>query len=1063
MRPKRPTVRRMLRVQLLGDMAVDRDGTTVDEALPGPVARLLAFLALHPGPHARDALADRFWPDVPTATGRARLRTAVWTLRRAVGADAVLATRGAVGLAPDGVWVDAAEVARRAEAGESAAAVALCAGELLAAWPQDWVVRARADHREREAVLLDRLAVDAETAGDADAAARWSRRRCALTPLDEPAHTVLLRRLAATGDRAGALLVARELVTRLRDELAVGPAPATRAAIARLRGSAAASHPSSAGSPVARRPLFGRRAELATLTAAWSAAREGLGRVVLVTGEGGIGKTRLVTELAGRADNVGARVAVGAGVDVGGEAPLALWQELVRELVRIVPAPPDTASWPGELGRLAPDLAHALGRPLVPAPVAAPELERLRIADAVVRLVEWACAGRPVLLVVEDVHRADRASLQLATHLGRRAATLPLLVVLTRRDRPARSGPDALVADLTGRGVPVDEIDLGPLDGAELASVAQSVAALDDADVARAVRAADGSPLLAVESARALAGGSTAPPSSLRARVRAATRAMGPVARELLECVAAAGRPLRAPEIAALGLDGTDDAEREVLDTGLARRAAGGLGFRHALLAEAARADLPDPERRHERVALALEAAAGEDADAVAADVARHLQRAGRDDLAGPRWRRAAVRARAIGALPEAAAFWTEAVHCAPEDAEPRLELAETLAWMGRREGFETQWWAALERLAAPQHALAWIRRGTILRTVACHPTGSLEAYRRAEELLPADAPAPWRAEMLLGLGWGEASLGEPDRAEEHLAAVGELVGDPDPTTAAEIENVRLMAVIRLGRFAECEAVAHRGAAAARRADRPDLAYALHVNAACALGAGGDLDGALRIAEESVAATRGITVLEVPCRAGLAFVLARLDRHEDASAHTRELLVAAERLGADHLALARHDAGLVALAASRYGEAAELLDHGLRAGGGAIRRPATRLARAEALAGDARPDEAARELRRAVEEPVGTEDQPWALVPRMTRVQGLIARARGDREEAARRLTEASAAWRRTRADDRGTEFMSTFVDLGRPPIVGLVEPDRELARVTAELADLHELPRGVR
>ncbi|HSK57727.1 MAG TPA: AAA family ATPase, partial [Actinomycetospora sp.] len=476
----------MLRVQLLGEVTVERDGATVDAALLRPVTHLLAFLALHPGPHARDALAERFWPGAPTATGRARLRTAVWTLRRVVGADVVLATRTSVGLDPERVWVDAAAVARHAAADEATAAVALCRGDLLADRPEDWAVRAREEHREREAALLDRLATDAENRGDDAAAVRWSRRRCALTPLDEPAHAALLGRLAATGRRADALVVARELVARLRDELGVAPDPATRAAIARLRGPAGPEAP--AHGP-GLRPLFGRRAEMATLAASWSAARAGQGRVVLVTGEGGLGKTRLVTELAGRADNVGARVAVGAGIDVGGEAPLALWQELARQLARIVPTPPDTAGWPAELGRLAPDLARALERPAVPAPVAAPELERLRIADAVLRLVEWACAGRPVLLVAEDVHRADRASLQLAAHLGRRVAGLPLLLVLTRRDRPARPGPDALVADLAGRGVPVDEVVLGPLADAELASVVHSVAPLDDADVARATRA----------------------------------------------------------------------------------------------------------------------------------------------------------------------------------------------------------------------------------------------------------------------------------------------------------------------------------------------------------------------------------------------------------------------------------------------------------------------------------------------------------------------------------------------------------------------------------------------
>ncbi len=1044
----------MLRVQLLGGMAVGDGESAAPTSLPAPVRSLLAFLAAYPGDHQREALAARFWPAAAGPAGRANLRTAVWGLRKALGPDVVVTSRTTVGLDPRTVAVDVAEVRALAEHGEPRAAIALCRGDLLPDWPDDWVPAARSEHRDHQIALLDRLADDAEAAGDAGSAARWSHRRCALTPFDEPAHCALMRRVAATGDRAGALVVGRELAARLRDELGASPGPATRTTLAQLRGAVPGT---TTGSPDARRPLFGRREELRTLTSAWAAARQGHGRVVLISGEGGIGKTRLVTELAARADNAGARVAVGAGVDVGGEAPLAVWQELARELVRLVPAPPDTASWPAELGRLAPDLASALGRSTVPPPVASPELERMRIADAVVRLVEWATTGRPVLLVAEDVHRADRASMQLGTHIGRRVARLPLLLVLTRRDRPARPDADALVADLTGRGVEVVEIDLPAMGDDELAAITRSVAHLDDEEVAQAVTAADGSPLLAVESARALAAGSSAPPSSLRATVRAALGPLPPSARQLAESLAAAGRELSAREIDALGPDertmGTDT-EQQVLETGLIRRAAGGLRFRHALLAEAARADLPDPEGSHGRVGLAVEAAADEK-DAVAAEVARHLQRAGRDDLAGPRWRRAAGHARSLGALHEAAGFWTEAVRCDPRAAGDRLELAEVLGWLGQHDGFEREWWAALECLVGPQQAVAWSRRGTILRTVSCHPTASLEAYRRAEDLLPADAPTSLRVEVLLGLAWGESSLADPHRAQARLEEAGALVPEPDATTTAEIENVRLMVVIGLGRFGECEQVARRGGSAAIRAGRPDLAYAIYLNAACALSAGNDLAAAHRIAEEAVRVTRGITVLEVPCRAALAFVLSRLDRHSEALGHAREQLAMAERMGStEHTALAHHDAGLVALAAGRHAEAVDLLAAGLRARE-RISRPATRLARAEALARAARPDEAARELRRAVEEPVGPEDQPWALVPRMTRVQGLVALAAGRPTEARRRLTEARAGWRRHRDPDRGTEFMTNFVDLGRPPIVGLVEPEQELARLDRELATI--------
>jgi hypothetical protein len=123
---------------------------------------------------------------------------------------------------------------------------------------------------------------------------------------------------------------------------------------------------------------------------------------------------------------------------------------------------------------------------------------------------------------------------------------LPVLFVLTRRDRPARSDADALLADLAGRGLDVTEIEPGPLRRAEVAEVVRSVATLPDAMVSQVVVAADGNPLLAVESARAVAAGSSAPPSSLRAVVRAALGALPEPARALAEAIAAAGPVCRA-------------------------------------------------------------------------------------------------------------------------------------------------------------------------------------------------------------------------------------------------------------------------------------------------------------------------------------------------------------------------------------------------------------------------------------------------------------------------------------------------------------------------------------
>jgi DNA-binding SARP family transcriptional activator/tetratricopeptide (TPR) repeat protein len=1042
----------MLQVRLLGEVAAERDGEQV--TLPPLAGRLLALFALRPGPHGREAAAALLWPGSARPAALANLRTAVWALRKAVGDDPLIASRTAVGLRPDAVTVDLADCRGRAAAGDVAAAAVLCRGELLPGFAEDWAEAARRQQRAELAESLASRSAAAERDGDPAAAARWSRLRCELDPLDEAAQADLVRQLAGAGDRAGALVAGRAASDRLRSELGVRPGPALRAALAEARG------PGGNAVAVGRataRPLYGRAAELRTLNAAWAAARAGHGRVVLITGEAGIGKTRLVAELARRADNTGARIAVGAGVDVGGQAPLVIWQELVQHLARTVPAPPGQADWPAELGRLAPDLAARLGRGAPPPPVASPELERLRLFDAVLQLVEWAAADRPVLLVAEDVHRADPASMQLCAHIGRRLAAHPVLFVLTRRDKPERPAADALLADLAGRGVEVAEVELGPLSQAEVAAVARSVADLTDAAVEQVVRAADGNPLLAAASARALGAGRGVPPQDLRAAVRAAAGTLTRPARDLVEVLAAAGRELTAAELAALPLADRDDAEQAVLDTGLVFRSGGGLRFRHALLAEAVRADLGNQGRRYEQLALAIETAA-RSPDLVAAEVAGHLHRGGRDDLAGPRWQRAARHARSLGAMPEAARFWAEAVRCDPEAAGLRLELAEAFGWLGQVADFEREWQAALQRLPAEGQSVAWNRRGKVLGMIMCNLRAGLAAYQQAVELLPADAPQLLRVEILLGAAWCESVAGDPVRAAALLDQAAPLVADPDDTIVAEMDNAKLTSLARQGRFAECEALAGHGGAAARRARRPDLAFSIWLVSACALTVAGDMAGALRAADAALAATRGMPVIEVRCLAGRAFVLSRLGRHDEALSLAAEQLAKAERMDSPAAAaLARHDAGLISLAAGHYDEAARMLAEAL-AEGAEVSRPAARLVRAEALARSGRPDDATAELRRAALEPVRDADLPWALVPRMARVQGLIALARGDHALARRRLVEAADGWRRHLRHDAGTEFMATVVDLARPPIAGLVEPEWELSRLTSEMAELDKL-----
>jgi tetratricopeptide (TPR) repeat protein len=232
------------------------------------------------------------------------------------------------------------------------------------------------------------------------------------------------------------------------------------------------------------------------------------------------------------------------------------------------------------------------------------------------------------------------------------------------------------------------------------------------------------------------------------------------------------------------------------------------------------------------------------------------------------------------------------------------------------------------------------------------------------------------------------------------------------------------------------------------------------MNAAGAATAAGDYARALAFLDRCAAQLRvaGITGMIVPMLAARAFVLARTGDLDAARAALDEQQTLAERLGEPSmLAAAAYDRGMLALAEGEHERAAELLERAL-VPGAPISRPLARLARAEALARGGRCEEAEAELRATALEEVGPADFPDTLVPRLSRVQGLIAISREDLPLAERRLREAEAGWERRRERTPAGEGLATVLaDFGRP-VLGLVEPDLELERVRADLAALAAL-----
>lgn len=221
----------MLRMQLIGGLNVWLDDAVVEPPVSRRAWTLLAWLALHPGMQARSAIAAEFWPDVIDSCARASLRSAVWSLRRALGGDAdryVLLGRDRLGLRADApISIDVREVERLQAAGRPADAAEIGCGELLAGFDDEWIIEARDVYRPRIIAILESLAKRSQDADDITGAVDWTRRQVRLDPFAEEPLRRLMRRLAAAGDCAAARTTYLRFRDRLARELQIWPSPET--------------------------------------------------------------------------------------------------------------------------------------------------------------------------------------------------------------------------------------------------------------------------------------------------------------------------------------------------------------------------------------------------------------------------------------------------------------------------------------------------------------------------------------------------------------------------------------------------------------------------------------------------------------------------------------------------------------------------------------------------------------------------------------------------------------------------------------------------------------------
>jgi DNA-binding SARP family transcriptional activator/tetratricopeptide (TPR) repeat protein len=870
-------------IRLCGRMAVELAGVLREGDLPGRQGRLaLAYLALNHGrPVAREELVEAVWGEAAGRGHAQSLNVLLSKLRRALDPSVIEGVRTASLQLGDHVEVDLRRVhdavaeVRRAVGAEEWAAIAgparvVCEHAdrgLLVGLEARWIDEAR---RELEELALEARAAQAEAglagggAPELAAAERVARTLVERSPYRESGHVLLMRVLEAQGNVAEALRVYDRLRHLLREELGVVPSRGVQVILERLlrqeghavtqalpvvaakpdggdagggadgspsaeaertvteRSTPAPARPAATALPFfatrSRAAFVGRHAELESLRRHLERATAGERQLVLLEGEPGIGKTRLAARFAAECHAAGATVLYGR-CDAETLIPYQPFIEAVRTHVAQVPRSELRARLgvhAQELARVLPELAQdgadagaAAGVPT----------ERYRLFEAVSAVLVDAARSRPVLLVLDDLHWADRPTLLMLRQAVRATEGAPLLVLVTYRDTERGDALLDTLADLRREHF-LERIALRGLAERDAAALVHQLitdelrGGVDEALLGEAM----GNPFFLEEMIRGIGAGSAPAreghvdadrrppvPEGIREVLGRRMARLSESTRRLLRAASVIGRefPLEVlEEVAGMSEDELDAGLEEATTAQVILEIPdeyGRYAFSHALIRQTLYDDLSATRRArlHGRVAEILEALAGDD-PAILSSLAYHFFRA--PPVTGlPKAveyaERAARHADGQLAYEEAARLYELAAHglerLGPDDPR-KARLLPALGEAHVKAGNS----AAARAAFSAAHALARARgdaegvaRAALGYGATAHIVGGVvnrTTVARLEEALEAigEEDTPLRARLLARLAIELRFSGEGER--ERVAAlpaeamgVAERLGDP--------------------------------------------------------------------------------------------------------------------------------------------------------------------------------------------------------------------------------------------------------------------------------------------
>jgi len=691
-----------LRCFLLGGLRVRGPDRSLE--LPGgKPRRLLAYLLLSPeAAHPRERLAGLLWPEAPPDRAGRYLSNALYRLRKTLGVvfktddDSLTLSAG-----PE-AWVDAWEFERLARSADPAhweQALALYAGDLLPEVYDDWVLLPRLALREHYLRLLQQLGERAEAGRDWIRAADHYRRLAAADPLREAAHRGLMRALAALGRGPAALEAYAGLTELLARELGASPAAETLTLAEQVQSELELAR--AQGLQRSRPPFVGRRIERAMALEAVEAASAGHGQLLALEGEAGIGKSRLLAEVAAGAAWRGVAVAAGRATEYPAASPLAPLAELLASALAGPRAAQVETLQPAEmLAALAPVYDRWRARAeLAELP---PLQARQRFHQALGAVLHALARITPQVLMLDDLHWGAPTLWDALDALVPALASHRLVVVIAYRRPEIEQNLGWAMLQRWERQAWLKVLRLPPLDQQAIAQLLPPAAAGRAAEV---LALSGGNPFFVAEVLAQLSAGG----QPRRASILARAAGLPPAARAALDAAAVSGLSVPYPvwaRMVALPPLKLAQAADQLAARGLLQPTGAGYDFAHDLIREAVYQALPAARRRrlHRAAARGLAACDPDNQRARAF----HLDQAGARRDAAAAYQLAGLADQARFAFAEARAAFERALELLPaaaqrERVETLLALAQACGVLGERPRQQ----AAIEAALRDAHRLA--------------------------------------------------------------------------------------------------------------------------------------------------------------------------------------------------------------------------------------------------------------------------------------------------------------------------------------------------------------------